>query len=78
MNTLKDQNVAHFYEEWGKTCIHQDLNKVVAQHLQFQPEVRDVAEKILATLVAGRRNRRKGNSKLFYVGVHVRLVPTRQ
>lgn len=45
----------------------------MAQHLQFQPEVRGVAEKILATVADGRRrSRSKGDSKLFHVGVHVR------
>ena len=48
----------------------------MAQHLQFQPAVRGVAEKILSKVAVNGRRRKslKGNSKLFYVGVHVRLV----
>ena len=43
--------------------------KVVENHLQFQPEVRGVAEKIVFSVVASRK------SNLFYVGIHVRWVP---
>ena len=43
--------------------------KVVENHLQFQPEVRDVAEKIVFSVAASRK------SNLFYVGIHVRWVP---
>ena len=43
--------------------------KVVKNHLQFQPEVRDVAEKIVFSVAAS------GKSNLFYVGIHVRWVP---
>ena len=56
-----------------KTNVNLDLKKVVAQHLQFQPTVRGAAEKVLSKVAAEER-RNQGNSKLFYVGVHVRLV----
>ena len=55
-----------------------DLKKVVAQHLQFQPAVRGAAEKVLSNVAAQGGRRNQGNSKLFYVGVHVRLVGRRQ
>ena len=62
----EERDVVHTIQrKGGKKIKWMHFKKVVAQHLQFQPEVRGLAEKILSTVAAG-------NYKLFYVGVHVR------